>query len=154
MILSVLVLLSVSARAAEPPSLPDPIMTPGAVDPAATWNVVCNGTTRSRRHVSAAMKAAVLAGYNIPDSESPFYEIDHLVPLAIGDAKVVANLWPEPWAEAVQKDVLEVELQRRVCHGLLPQARRSARSRTIGRPPTRATLAACRSRRRTAPGRW
>ena len=119
---SVLVLLSVPTSAAEPPSLPDPIMTPGAVDPSATRDVVCNGTTRSRRHVSTAMKASVLAGYNIPDAESPFYEIDHLVPLAIGGANVVANLWPEPWAEAVQKDVLEVELQRRVCHGLLPQA--------------------------------
>ena len=119
---SVLVLLSASARAAEPPSLPDPIMTPGAVDPAATWDVVCNGTTRTRRHVSAAMKAEVLAAYNIPDIESPYYEIDHLVPLAIGGANVAANLWPEWWAEAVQKDVLEVELQRRVCHGLLEQA--------------------------------
>ena len=118
---SVLILLSAPALAAEPPSLPDPIMTPGAVEPAATWDVVCNGTTRTRRNVSAAMKAAVLAGYNIPDNESPYYEIDHLVPLAIGGANVVANLWPEPWAEAVQKDVLEVELQRRVCHGLVSQ---------------------------------
>ena len=68
------------------------------------------------------MKAEVLAAYNIPDAKSPYYEVDHLVPLAIGGANVVANLWPEPWAEAVQKDVLEVELQRRVCHGLLSQA--------------------------------
>ena len=119
---SVLLLLSAPARAAEPPATPDSIMTPGAVDPAATRDVVCNGTTRSRRHVSSAMKAAVLAAYNIPDAESPDYEIDHLVPLAIGGANVVANLWPEPWAEAVHKDVLKVELQRRVCHGLLPQA--------------------------------
>ena len=68
------------------------------------------------------MKTAVLAAYNTPDAESPYYEIDHLVPLAIGGANVAANLWPEPWAEAVQKDVLEVELQRRVCHRLLDQA--------------------------------
>ena len=117
-----LLLLSAPTRAADELSLPDPIMTPGATEPAATWDVVCNGTTRTRRHVSTAMKAAVLAGYNIPDAESPFYEIDHLVPLAIGGANVAANLWPEPWAEAVQKDVLEVELQRRVCHRLIPQA--------------------------------
>ena len=97
-------------------------MTSGAVDEAATRDVVCNGTTSLRRHVSTAMKAAVLAAYNIPDADSPYYEIDHLVPLAIGGANVIANLWPEPWAEAAQKDVLEVELQRRVCHGLLPQA--------------------------------
>ena len=118
---SVFILLSAPARAEELPSLPDPIMTPGAVDLAATREVVCNGTTRTRRHVSATMKAEVLAAYNIPDAASPFYEIDHLVPLAIGGANTVANLWPQPWAEAVQKDVLEVELQRRVCHGLLSQ---------------------------------
>ena len=68
------------------------------------------------------MKAEVLAAYNIPDAASPYYEIDHLIPLAIGGANVFANLWPQPWAEAVQKDALEVELQRRVCHGLLAQA--------------------------------
>jgi hypothetical protein len=119
---SVLVLLSAPAHAVEQPALPDPIMTPGAVDPAATRDVVCNGTTRTRRHVSAAMKAAVFAAYNIPDTESPYYEIDHLVPLAIGGANTIANLWLEPWAEAVQKDALEVELQRQVCHGLLAQA--------------------------------
>ena len=57
---TVLILLGARAHAAEPPSLPDPIMTPGAVDPAVTWDVVCNGTTRKRRHVSTAMKAAAL----------------------------------------------------------------------------------------------
>ena len=119
---SLAVLLSAPASAAAPPSLPDPIMTPGAIDPAATREVVCNSSTRDRRRVTTAMKAEVLAGYNIPDAESPFYEIDHLVPLAIGGANTVANLWPEPWAEAMQKDALEVELQRRVCHGLLSQA--------------------------------
>lgn len=113
---------SAAAHAAEPPVLPDPIMTPGAVDPAATRDVICNSTTRERRHVTTAAKRAVLAAYNIPGAESASYEIDHLIPLAIGGANVVANLWPQPWAEADQKDVLEVELQRRVCLGLLDQA--------------------------------
>ena len=94
---SLVVSLCTPASAAEPPSLPDPIMTPGAIDPAATRDVVCNGTARDRRHVTAAMKAEVLASYNIPDIQSPFFEIDHLVPLAIGGANTVANLWPEPW---------------------------------------------------------
>ena len=40
------------------------------------------------------------------------------MPLAIG----AANLWPELWAKVVQKDVLEVEQQRRACHGMLSQA--------------------------------
>ncbi len=110
------------ARAAGAPAQPDPIMTPGAADQTATRDVVCNGTTRERRHVSEATKREVLAAYNIPAAESSDYEIDHLIPLAIGGANVVANLWPQPWVEADEKDVLEVELQRRVCHGLLSQA--------------------------------
>ena len=122
-------------------------MTPGAVDPAATIEVVCSGTTRERRHVTAAEKAEVLAAYNIPAGQSAYYEVDHLVPLAIGGANVVANLWPQPWAEADQKDVLEVELQRRVCRGLMSQAEAqrevaddwtAAYTRVLGGAPTAA----------------
>lgn len=96
-VLPLILATNISARAADdPPSLPDPIMTPGAVDPAATRDVVCNGTTRGRRHVTLAMKDAALAAYNIPKAERSYYEIYHLVPLAIGGANVVANLWPQP----------------------------------------------------------
>ena len=96
--LALLLVLAVpsGASAAELPALPDPIMTPGAVDPAATLDVVCNGTTRERRHVTAAERAEVLSAYNIPAAQGAYYEIDHLVPLAIGGANVVANLWPQP----------------------------------------------------------
>ena len=34
----------------------------------------------------------------------------------------MSDFWPQPWAKADQKDVLEFELQRRVCLGLLDQA--------------------------------
>lgn len=120
--LAVLLATPIATARADDVSMPNTIDTPGATDPAATWDVICNGTTRDRRHVTAAMKAEVLAAYNIPRTQGSYYEIDHLVPLAIGGANVVANLWPQPWAEADQKDVLEVELQRRVCHGQLSQA--------------------------------
>jgi hypothetical protein len=117
-----LIIAPFATARADDVSMPNTIDTPGAADPAASWGVICNGTTRERRHVTAAMKAEVLAAYNIPRTQASYYEIDHLVPLAIGGANVVANLWPQPWAEADQKDVLEVELQRRVCHGQLSQA--------------------------------
>ena len=60
--LALLLVLAVplSASAAELPALPDPIMTPGAINPAAMLGVICNGTTRERRHVTAAEKAEVL----------------------------------------------------------------------------------------------
>ena len=81
-------------------ALPDPTMTPGAIDPLATLDVICNRTTKERRHVSAATKADVLAAYNIPAADSASYEIDHLIPLALGGANAAANLWPQPWARS------------------------------------------------------
>jgi hypothetical protein len=104
-----------TASVEEAYALPDPTMTPGAIDPLATLDVICNRTTKERRHVSAATKADVLAAYNIPAADSASYEIDHLIPLALGGANATANLWPQPWAEADQKDALEVEMQRRAC---------------------------------------
>lgn len=43
-----------------------------------------------------------------------------LIPLELGGASTVANLWPEPWADprgAHRKDDLENALNRQVCSG-------------------------------------
>ena len=43
-----------------------------------------------------------------------------LIPLELGGASTVANLWPEPWADprgAHRKDDLENALSRQVCSG-------------------------------------
>jgi hypothetical protein len=48
------------------------------------------------------------------------YELDHLIPLELGGASTVANLWPEPWADprgAHRNDDLENALNRQVCSG-------------------------------------
>jgi hypothetical protein len=48
------------------------------------------------------------------------HELDHLIPLELGGASTVANLWPEPWADprgAHRKDDLENALNRQVCSG-------------------------------------
>lgn len=115
-------ILGTATAAADELAVPNPILTPGAIDPAASVGIVCNRSTKERRSVTASMKAAVLAAYNVPEAESSHYEIDHLIPLAIGGSNALANLWPQPWVEADEKDVLEVELQREVCHGLVSQA--------------------------------
>ena len=53
------------------------------------------------------------------------FTLDHLVPLEIGGADVVENLWPEPrrslageWDDT-RKDELEHRLHRLVCSGQL-----------------------------------
>jgi hypothetical protein len=38
-------------------------------------------------------------------------------PLEVGGANVIANLWPEPKAEAKTKDVLEAQMHSAVCRG-------------------------------------
>lgn len=45
------------------------------------------------------------------------FVVDHLVPLELGGASVLANLWPEPVAEARRKDAVENRLHDLVCSG-------------------------------------
>ena len=101
-------------------ALPDPIMTPGAADPSATLQVICRHNTKSRRRVRPETRAKVLADYNIALVDQYHYELDHLVPLAIGGANTAANLWPQPQDEADLKDVLENRIQDQVCSGAVP----------------------------------
>jgi hypothetical protein len=66
------------------------------------------------------MRDEVFREYGIADGERNKYEIDHLVPVELGGANNIKNLWPEPfdgeWGSAI-KDRLENELHRMVCAG-------------------------------------
>ena len=96
-------------------ALPDPGMTPGAIDPTVTLDQICNGTTKARRPRTTATCDRVFAAYSIPTRDRYQYECDHDVPIALGGSSVAANLWPQPNVEAPLKDALEVEMQRRAC---------------------------------------
>jgi dihydrofolate reductase len=64
---------------------------------------------------------------------------DHLIPLELGGASTVANLWLEPWADhrgAHRKDDLENALNRQVCSGSMTLSAPSTRSPRIGRRRT------------------
>ena len=49
-------------------------------------------------------------------------EVDHLVSLELGGSNAVANLWPEPYPDATEKDKVENGLHWLVCHGRLALA--------------------------------
>ncbi len=115
LVCAVAAVLAASAAVGEDLARPDPIMTPGAVDPHVTLADICTGHTKERRHVSPATRAKVLRDYNVSDAASVGMELDHLIPLALGGANTAANLWPQPAPDYEIKDKLEVELQRRVC---------------------------------------
>ena len=59
--------------------------------------------------------------YGLPYPESPgAYELDHLIPLELGGANSLDNIWPEPAEPSPgfrQKDLLENLLHERVCSG-------------------------------------
>ncbi|MBS0367528.1 MAG: HNH endonuclease [Proteobacteria bacterium] len=70
------------------------------------------------------VKAKLLRESGIGASRMGQFELDHIVPLALGGHPWrLSNLWLQPWDGphgAVSKDGLEVRLQRMVCAGEIP----------------------------------
>lgn len=94
--------------------LPDQACTPGAVDTTDLY-VICNTSTRTRRHVSEETRKHVFAEYGVPMSRAHEYEVDHLIPLEVGGSNDEANLWPEAAPGFHAKDRVENWLHDQVC---------------------------------------
>ena len=109
--------------------LPDPRMTPGAINPDVTEGnierTICiPGFARRIRppeEVSYRLKRDLMAAYGHRGERLRYYELDHLIPLELGGAPLAfANLWVEPrhvrngW-DAARKDELERALNELVC---------------------------------------
>jgi hypothetical protein len=114
-------LLSTTAYAADKPILPDPVMTPGVVDPAATKEKICtSGYTATVRNVPDSLKKKVFAEYGV-DPTSDRFEVDHLISLELGGSNDIKNLWPQSYTttpnNAHTKDVLENKLHAMICKG-------------------------------------
>ncbi|GAC1596493.1 MAG: hypothetical protein NVS3B21_20340 [Acidimicrobiales bacterium] len=111
--------------------LPDPIRTPGAINPAVTaatiHETICvRGYTQTIRppfaYTSRLKRSQLDSGYAVGSDRNPAdYEEDHLIPLEVGGSPGdERNLWPEPRAGvfgAGVKDALEHEVHERVCDG-------------------------------------
>lgn len=100
-------------------ALPDPHWTPGAVRPLTTTQVCGTRWGLDRRHVTLAMRQEVFRRYGIPWSQHAQYEVDHLIPRELGGADDLANLWPQPWPDAHEKDKAENAAHRAVCAGTM-----------------------------------
>ncbi|MBI4787932.1 MAG: HNH endonuclease [Chloroflexi bacterium] len=105
-------------------TLPDPACTPGAIFATATSDQVCvAGYSASVRDVPDTLKDVVYAEYGLPRDPPGNYEVDHLIPLALGGSNDIANLWPqgaEPRPGSEEKDRVENYLQDQVCRGAMP----------------------------------
>lgn len=115
-------------------ALPDAQATPGAVDarlvadPSGKAHMaggaeanLCAKDFRTGpfRKVDESLKKKACAEYGIASGcPGPRWEIDHLISLEIGGSDDLANLWPQPIAEARVKDHgTEDPLPKLVCAG-------------------------------------
>lgn len=119
--------------------MPDPRCTPGGVNPAITDDVLRDRSWRTRgvRNCaeSEAEKHQAYGWYRIVkprinSNENQFCELDHLVPLELGGADGMGNIWPQCGPDAVtlnqryfkEKDHVENYLAAQVKAGQLPLA--------------------------------
>jgi hypothetical protein len=104
-----------------PYAMPNPVFTPGMVatsDPA----VLCehpeqpgSSYSRQHRHTTYEMKEQVAYNYSLPRRDWHTVEFDHLIPLCLGGADDVRNIWPQPLGEARIKDRAEAGACRMMC---------------------------------------
>jgi hypothetical protein len=122
--MKLLVIAALSLRILCAQAKPDEKLTPGALDPKVTGQTIektiCrHGYTAAVRDVSEATKKEVMARYGLDPRNLHDYEIDHWVSLEVGGLNTITNLWPQPIAEAREKDVVETWLHRQVCKGAM-----------------------------------
>ncbi len=91
---------------------PEESLTPGVLcsssDPDFDKFYYAEQVARCTRNIATAEKQAVADSYGgIPKSQWSHYEFDHLIPLCAGGGNDQGNLWPQPIAEAKEKDKLE-----------------------------------------------
>lgn len=119
--------------------VPDPRCTPGGVNPSVTEDVLRDPSWRTREvrncAESEAQKHIAYRWYDIAkprinSNENQVCELDHLVPLELGGADGMGNIWPQCGPDAValneryfkRKDLVENYLAEAVKKGQMPLA--------------------------------
>lgn len=74
-----------------------------------------------QRNIGAAEKDQVAKWYGIPKSDYSKYEFDHFIPLNCGGSNDPRNLWPQPLAEAHDKDKVEDQVYYGLKSGKMTQ---------------------------------
>lgn len=106
---------------------PNATWTPGSVR-VSNRDVVCSAPDREAPGpaVSASVAQEVFRRYGIRHPRPRSYEVDYLIPPALGGTSDPRNLWPQPYSAGVWnarvKDALEDRLRTMVCDGSLDLA--------------------------------
>ena len=101
---------------AQEPLVPNHKLTPGKVAE----------RDKDRAGVTLGMEKKVFARYRLPWSRRAEYKIDHLIPLELGGADAVDNLWPQrvrarPYG-ADRKELLTEVLVTKIARGQISPA--------------------------------
>jgi hypothetical protein len=108
-------MLAVNAQAGED-MLPNPKLTPGKIA----------RKDKDRKGISEEMERHVFNRYHIPWRRRPEFKVDHLIPIELGGADVVDNLWPQslyarPYS-VERKELLTQHLLARIAAGKMTLA--------------------------------
>ena len=125
-LLSVLLVWAPFRRRAEGEFAPDARWTPGAIR-SLDRDAVCSiPEPATLRPVAAPVAQQVFSRYGIRAPRPQSYEVDYLIPPALGGSDDPRNLWPQPYStglwNARVKDALEDRLRSLVCGGKLDLA--------------------------------
>jgi hypothetical protein len=74
-----------------------------------------------QRHVTNRTLKLVRKSYRIDPKDDSKFEYDHLIPLSLGGSNSACNIWPEPLADAHQKDILEFKMYQLLKNGKITQ---------------------------------
>lgn len=111
--------------------LPDPVCTPGAINPNVTQanihQTICvkgwTATIRPPQSYTEPLKIQSIKAYGYVDTKLADYEEDHLISLELGGNPTdVKNLWAEPGRSPNPKDGVEGKLRAEVCSGKITLA--------------------------------
>jgi hypothetical protein len=126
-----------TVAAARLPGEPDPLLTPGTLNPAVTQDnihaTICvsgwTATIRPPTSYTNGLKKTQIGQYGYTDTALASYEEDHLISLELGGNPTDPNnLWPEPYTITLAdgrstgahvKDAFETKLKTEVCNGTL-----------------------------------
>ena len=117
-----------AAGNAKYPTSPDTVLTPGKLCTTPTEKRYAEGIDYCARNVSSDLKNAIIKtydvqlGYQIRTMDRGDFKIDHFIPLSIGGANDVENLWPQHKSVYQYSDPVELKLSQLMVAGKLKQA--------------------------------
>jgi len=102
-----------------PGLVPNKALTPGAVRFVEPSDVCKAEDNDPAELISASLAQTTFDEYGIATSRTRKYQLDYLIPPALGGTADIRNLWPQPYSEAEwnarAKDELEDRLRELVC---------------------------------------